>query len=438
MKRLLVLVGVLLAVAGPASAQTSGWEPTAAPTEPRVRATAVTLADGRVLVVGGRGAEDPFVPDPERTESADVYDPATGVWSAVPFPANRGQSTATRIDDGRVLVFGQAGYAYDRERPSSIAVFDPTTSSWAAPVSDAAIAFDAVGGEFLLAPLPRSRALAIGSDTGQPHAFIIDVAAGTIADAPMPTTFRSGATLTALADGRLLLVGGDDGRTSVAAVEMFDPETGAWSDLRSLAAARSYHAAALVADGRVLVVGGWGPDGPVASAELYDPVTDGWTTVASPARFREEPTLSALADGRAVLVGGVVPSGTNPDDRSAATTLATGAEIYDAPSDSWTPAAGPSARLAHVAAAMPDGSLLVALGLGDGGLVTTAERFTAPGAPPPTTPASADDQRVTTKEHARDAADSSGGRGIAIVVGLSALTVAALVGATRLRRRQRV
>src|SRR5688500_6695323 len=65
--------------------------------------TATLLADGRVLVAGGRvnGTAD---------ASAELYDPATATWSATDsLDTARALHTATRLLDGRVLVVGGEG-----------------------------------------------------------------------------------------------------------------------------------------------------------------------------------------------------------------------------------------------------------------------------------------------------------------------------------------
>src|SRR6188508_1361591 len=62
-------------VAGPGGA----WLPIASMVTPRDDPTTVRLQDGRVLVVGGRGGVVGYQDD---LTSAELYDPATGTWSA--------------------------------------------------------------------------------------------------------------------------------------------------------------------------------------------------------------------------------------------------------------------------------------------------------------------------------------------------------------------
>src|SRR6185295_4708145 len=69
---------------------------------------------------------------------------------------------------------------------------------------------------------------------------------------------RRNFTLTVLADGRVLAIGGDDGVSldPIDSVEVFDPKSETWTELAALPAPRSNHTATLLKDGRVLVAGG--------------------------------------------------------------------------------------------------------------------------------------------------------------------------------------
>lgn len=172
---------------------------------------------------------------------------------------------------------------------------------------------------------------------------------------------RHWATATSLADGRVLVVGGD-GRVSgvpatLASAELYDPATSTWTAAASMSAPRQLHTATLLGNGKVLVAGGsYTGDGgysfPLSSAELYDPATDTWTPVA----------------------GG---------HSSSSIPLA---ELYDPSTQAWvsaTPALG--ARSYHTATLLPNGDVLVAGGHGgsstDSGVSAELFRRLAHGAP---------------------------------------------------------
>src|SRR5690242_13172824 len=91
---------------------------------------------------------------------------------------------------------------------------------------------------------------------------------GTFAATGNMTAARSGHTATLLADGRVLIAGGDAAGTA----ELYDPATGTFASTGKMTAARAAHTATLLPNGTVLIAGGaYGPPRSLGSAELYDP-----------------------------------------------------------------------------------------------------------------------------------------------------------------------
>jgi hypothetical protein len=81
----------------------------------REAATATLLGNGRVLVAGGG--------NPSAQASAELYNPATGLWSATgSMTSFHPHGAAALLTDGRVLV---AGY-------SEGDVYSPATGTWTA------------------------------------------------------------------------------------------------------------------------------------------------------------------------------------------------------------------------------------------------------------------------------------------------------------------
>src|SRR5262249_24850207 len=152
-----------------------------------------------------------------------------------------------------------------------------------------------------------------------------------------------------LPDGRVLVVGGETGaREMLGSVEIFDPKSGAWSELAPLSAPRSNHAAVALPDGRVLVVGGgqndsYGqPSGAevTASCLLFDPVANTFATTGSLNDARSSFVAVALASGDVLAIGGGAASSSSscggvPNCGALADALAT-AELYDVASGTWT------------------------------------------------------------------------------------------------------
>ena len=78
-------------------------------------ATATLLADGKVLVAGGRS------PNTGALASAELYDPISGTWTATgSMAAPYFCHTATRLLDGKVLVVGVLRCRRLRLPPSSM------------------------------------------------------------------------------------------------------------------------------------------------------------------------------------------------------------------------------------------------------------------------------------------------------------------------------
>jgi hypothetical protein len=108
---------------------TGRFAPTGSMAVPRALHQATLLADGRVLVSGGFGdATSPGTPGPEH---AEVYDPATGTFSAAgALQAGRSLHTAILLTDGRVLAVGGVASPGDRSAVALTELYEPATNAW--------------------------------------------------------------------------------------------------------------------------------------------------------------------------------------------------------------------------------------------------------------------------------------------------------------------
>jgi hypothetical protein len=213
--------------------------------------TAVRLADGRVLALGGTAGR------PSEVATANVYDPATNAWSAVPdMPDGRESATATLLNDGRALVAGGTNEFACGCTPESF-LFAPDRDDW------------------MTAP---------------------DMLVGRVAN-----------TATRLADGRVLVTGGgiDEIGTIVADTEIFDPATDTWAAGPPMSTPRAGHTATLLGDGRVLVVGGTAHGAVLATTEFYDPAANAWSPGPDMRVPRVRHAAVLLPDGRVLVAGGI-------------------------------------------------------------------------------------------------------------------------------------
>ncbi|HYD52385.1 MAG TPA: kelch repeat-containing protein, partial [Gemmatimonadaceae bacterium] len=194
--------------------------------------------------------------------------------------------------------------------------------------------------------------LAGGAVGGTPtrSAELFDPATGTFTATGDLIIARVNASATVLQDGRILVVGGDDGDgNSLASAELYDPVRGLFAAAGSLAAGRTHHTATRLPSGHVLVVGGSAGSSVLATVEEYAPASGAagaWTTRTALATARTRHTSTLLRNGRLLVAGGEDASGTPLT-----------AELYDPTAGgSTTATAGAmTARARHVAVLLADG-----------------------------------------------------------------------------------
>lgn len=170
-------------------------------------------------------------------------------------------------------------------------------------------------------------------------------------------------TATTLGNGKVLVAGGVEvwspsGRTQVC--ELYDPNSGTWSDTGLMQMGRQDHTATLLLDGTVLVAGGLDPSSQfLTSCELYDPGSGTWSKTGSMGTPRARHTATLLPDGT-VLVSGGFPATAS-------------CEIYDPSTGSWSSTDSmTTARYGHSAALLGNGKVIVVGGFDDVGVATNS------------------------------------------------------------------
>ena len=334
------------------------WRSTGDMVEARNAHSATLLADGRVLVAGGRASRiGPAL------DSAEVYDPETNTWSATASMGTaRFNHTATRLPDGRVLVAGgfTVGFADNAQPfPGTAEIYDPATGQWS-PAGEMVVrraAHNAVlledgrvlliGGRTCAEPPPAVCGHTVRTDTAE----LYDPATGEFTATGSMEFERHSFAATLLDDGRVLVAGGFGAEVLIEpTVEIYDPATGEWSRTGDLAAGRVRGVARQLEDGSVLHVGGALS---YQFTERWDPATGEWSL------------LQPMPTGRHNFYGALLPDG----DLLAAGGGLGGvqAEIFDTQTLTWRSAGvlntalGSSHLLArtHDAIVLDDGSVLV-------------------------------------------------------------------------------
>jgi len=247
---------------------TGTWTPTGSLHTRRALHSASLLADGKVLVAGGRtctGAPPATCDFTVRTSSAELYDPATGTWTPTgSMNAPRHTTSAARLADGRVLVPAGFGGPDPHDTSATADVYDPVSGTWS-----------------LTGPLNRSRA-------------------------------RQGAM--ALPDGTVLVGPGSRatsfGPPFVATIndtsELYGPAANAWqlTPGKPILPGRFNFQQAVLPNGEALMAGGFGgPAGSEAAtltAEVYDPATGLWASAGTTTHLHG--TSSSLANTHDAIV----------------------------------------------------------------------------------------------------------------------------------------
>jgi hypothetical protein len=282
---------------------TGTWSATGNITTARANHVAFRLQNGKVLIVGGTNNESRT-----RLRSAELYDPVSGTWSVTDsMRVARDIPSGTLLSDGRVLVAGGSGTGTNLDALESAELFDPATGRWTSSAS-----MQVARGAHSFTLLAGDRVLAAGGSAGtftvpQLHrtSEVFSVANNAWTTTGLFVTARGFHKAVALPSGRVLIAGGSDFVSTVfAAADLFDPATGMWTATGAMNIARISHTLTLLQNGRVFVAGGGGTGTPLRSAELYDPATGAWTPVPDASIGRSNHAAVLLQNGKVLVIGG--------------------------------------------------------------------------------------------------------------------------------------
>ena len=229
-------------IAASAASAPGQWVPTGGFNAPHGYSLAlVTLANGKVLVVGGHELPRTLPYIDRSSNTVELYDPSPGTWSIdSPMNGARAGHTATLLPDGRVLVVG--GYRDMDTALDTAELYDPGTKTWT----------EMFGPELV------------------------------------------GHTATLLKTGKVLVVGGWDGTAGkeTSSAWLYEPATHSWTGTGKMTFARQGHTTALLADGRAIVIGGYEHSSP---GELRFSDWHAKSTIRSPAHGAGPATSISLA-----------------------------------------------------------------------------------------------------------------------------------------------
>jgi hypothetical protein len=304
---LLVLAGMMFA-----GSAAFAWSPTGSMTTPRIWHDAAMLPDGKVLVAGGQTS---LSSSDVNLSSAEIYDPATGLWTATgSMAAARVTPTLTLLPNGKVLAAG----GFDGSNAlCSAELYDPGKGAWTptGAMHECRSSHSAV----LLTNGPLSGHVLVAGGTAGCGGCTPNLKSAELYDPQTGQWSLTGSMQiartvgprysVALSDGSAFVVGGVTccPYTWKNSAETFSPQTGTWT----IAAGKKTHAqgaAALMKDGRVLVAGGSVGQQPTnidtADSEIFDPTSRTWKATPDLPNTRNAHALTVRENGRVVLSGG--------------------------------------------------------------------------------------------------------------------------------------
>ncbi len=323
-----------LALAGAGGGYFGNFSSVRSMTTARSNHTATLLATGDVLVTGGIGTSGAAIAE------AELYGSASSDFSTVSaMGITRAYHTATLLPNGKVLVTG--GYDKDNNALAGAELYNPASKKFRTirSMSVARVYHTAtllLNGTVLIAGGSSVSDLTTGTPLDSVEIF--DPATGVFT--PSVTTVINDARFShsaiLLNNGKVLLVCGIGlAGQKLATTELYDPALAAGNKITStgsMATPRWLNTISTMADGTILIVGGSSGtisgDVPsatyLASAETYNPLTGTFTTLSSVLiDTRGFHTTTLLTDGTMLVAGGYGLLSTTQTGSSLAT-----AEIY--------------------------------------------------------------------------------------------------------------
>lgn len=258
-----------------------------------------TLADGRIIVIGGQHDNTH-----EGIHVTALFDAHTNTWTqGADMNWGRWYATATTLPDGRLLA--TSGDDLNTDRVTIPEVYDPVANTWT--LLPGANRRQVLYPEMFVAPG------GIIFDAGpQRQSHFLDITnGGSWTPGPTNSFGSSGYAESAVqyAPGKILRAGGGDPAYANAAVIDLNVANPQWRDIAPMHHARRRHDLTLMADGSVLAVGGTAradaEQDAVLTPEIWDPATEQWTEVTPMAEARMYHSSTVLLpDGRIVVAGG--------------------------------------------------------------------------------------------------------------------------------------
>jgi hypothetical protein len=202
-------------------------------------------------------------------------------------------------------------------------------------------------------------------------AELYDPASKTFASTGGMTMARGNHASALLADGKVLVAGGQNSTGVLLTAETYDSGTGTWTATSgNMSAARQRHQMVGLGTAGVLVAGGQSATAPLSSADLYYPMTRTFAATGAMLWPRRDFTLAPIAGGKVLAANGWANLWPNVDLSQC--------EVFEPLTGAWASTGASSvARHGAGSAVLKDGRVIVAGGyaVGSSANVSTATLF---------------------------------------------------------------
>jgi len=281
-------------------------------------AAPLLMSDGKIIFVGGTD-QDFYGPGRKKVKT---YNPVTQFWQTLPdMIGNRWYPTMISLTDGKLLIVGGGGLQNPvREKTSEIYDFNTGTSEQVDSIAlgnEVSPIVMLYNGNVLMTHRPPQ--------LYNPNTKQWNSSADFLQGNRLPNGDHSDHELVLMPEGNVIAVGYKSFTSGVPGkfIEKYNPLTNSWSYGINFNPVRSRAKTVLLPGKNILIMAGfkevasdptpvnqWGY---MKVTDIYNPYTDSWRRLASMNYYREYHSLPVLVpDGRVIMVGGEGAPGNEP------------------------------------------------------------------------------------------------------------------------------
>jgi len=271
-------------------------------------APALSVVKGKIYAIGG-GV------DPTVLSTVEEYDPATNMWTKKTNMPTARTGVSTGVVNDKIYAIGGWGLG---KHLSTVEEYDPATDTWTTktemPTPRWGLSTCVVNGRiYAIGGIELKNGNLVWLSTVEEYNPTTDTWIKKT-DRPIP-----GGRPAVVMNGKIYVLGGDDGKKVFLTVEEYNPMTDTWTTKTEMPTLRAAHSASVVKE-KIYVVGGVGGDDwkcYLSTVEEYNSATDTWT------RKADMPTPRANLS--TVAVNGIIYAIGGHDDFNQLSTV----ETYD-------------------------------------------------------------------------------------------------------------